>query len=67
MGEIVGIGMVDGEQVERNWSMTNRAGVSTKEMGDGSRRDHLDDQFGHHNYTIIISLRKSAFVGNLAF
>ncbi|TFK78062.1 hypothetical protein K466DRAFT_446088, partial [Polyporus arcularius HHB13444] len=46
----------DGESIERLWSEFNAAATSTKEMGPGSRRDTLDDIFGHHNWGKVIML-----------
>lgn len=50
----------DGESIERLWAEFNAAATSTKEMGPGSRRDTLDDIFGHHNWGKVIMLRKSS-------
>lgn len=51
-----GVGRTDGEGVERNWSEINPVANSTKEMGPGSRRDTLDDHFGHHNWRKYVNL-----------
>jgi hypothetical protein len=40
----------DGEGPERAWAGLNRFSSGTREMGPGSRRDTLDDQFGVWNY-----------------
>lgn len=44
------VGRTDGEAPERGWANFNRVASSTKEMGPGSRRDHLDDHFGDFNW-----------------
>ncbi len=51
----------DGESIERLWSEFNAAATSTKEMGPGSRRDTLDDIFGHHNWGKVIMLRTPSY------
>jgi hypothetical protein len=50
------VGRTDGEAPERGWSNTNALGLSTKEMGPGSRRDTLDDHFGDMNWKKICDL-----------
>ena len=45
-----GCGRTDGEGIERDWSNINPAAMSTKEMGEGSRHDTIDDLFGDWNY-----------------
>jgi hypothetical protein len=52
----VGVGRTDGEAPERSWADHNRAAPSTKEMGPGTRRDHLDDHFGDSNWKKTIKL-----------
>ena len=50
-----GVGRTDGEAPERGWSDANAMAASTREMGPGSRRDTLDDNFGDHNWQKITS------------
>lgn len=45
-----GVGRTDGEGIERDWSIMNMAASTTKEMGEGSRHDALDDYWGDWNY-----------------
>lgn len=45
-----GVGRTDGEAPERGWSDANAMATSTREMGPGSRRDTLDDNFGDYNW-----------------
>ncbi|TDL13861.1 hypothetical protein BD410DRAFT_734767, partial [Rickenella mellea] len=47
---LLGVGRLDGEGVERNWSWINPVAMSTKEMGFGSRQDTLDDHWGAWNF-----------------
>jgi hypothetical protein len=49
-----GVGQTDGEGIERDWSSVNGAARSTKEMGEGSRHDALDDIWGDTNYRKVI-------------
>ncbi|KAJ7265087.1 hypothetical protein C8J57DRAFT_1622132 [Mycena rebaudengoi] len=49
-----GVGQTDGEAPERGWANTNPLAGSTKEMGPGSRRDHLDDHFNDWNHKKIV-------------
>jgi hypothetical protein len=51
-----GAGRTDGEGIERLWSRTNGMANSTKEQGEGSRRDNLDDKFDFENYTRLLGL-----------
>ncbi|KAJ7242248.1 hypothetical protein C8J57DRAFT_1557922 [Mycena rebaudengoi] len=48
------VGQTDGEAPERGWANTNPLAGSTKEMGPGSRRDHLDDHFNDWNHKKIV-------------
>jgi hypothetical protein len=50
-----GVGRTDGEVIERNWSAINPTSNSTKEMGEGSRHDALDDFFGDLNFRKTLS------------
>lgn len=45
-----GVGMTDGECIERIWAGHNALGNSTKTQGPGSRHDVLDDHFGFWNW-----------------
>ncbi|KAJ7229225.1 hypothetical protein C8J57DRAFT_1534542 [Mycena rebaudengoi] len=49
------VGQTDGEAPERGWANANPLAGSTKEMGPGSRRDHLDDHFNDWNYKKIVA------------
>jgi Kyakuja-Dileera-Zisupton transposase len=51
-----GVGRTDGESPERGWSSTNDLAYSTREMGPGSRRDVLDDNFGDANWWKIVRM-----------
>ncbi|KAJ7281287.1 hypothetical protein C8J57DRAFT_1057258 [Mycena rebaudengoi] len=53
------VGMTDGEAPERGWANANPLAGSTKEMGPGSRRDHLNDHFNDWNYKKIIAFGES--------
>ena len=50
LNRLPGVGRTDGECPERLWSTFNGLAYSTREMGPGSRRDTLDDNFGDHNW-----------------
>ena len=50
-----GMAHTDGEGVERGWSRINGMLSSTKEMGQGTRHDTLNDHFGYHNWQRNIS------------
>ncbi|KAF9513214.1 hypothetical protein BS47DRAFT_1296509, partial [Hydnum rufescens UP504] len=54
-----GSGCTDGEGIERDWANINPAALSTKEMGEGSRHDTIDDLFGDWNYRKVMGLGKS--------
>ena len=47
---LLGVGMTDGEGVERLWSNVNGAASSLKEMGPGANNDTMDDIFGAWNW-----------------
>ncbi|TDL14398.1 hypothetical protein BD410DRAFT_734138 [Rickenella mellea] len=51
-----GVGMTDGEAIERGWAGTNPLANSTKEMGPGARHDTLDDHWGDMNWKKIVGL-----------
>lgn len=57
-----GVGRTDGEAPERGWANINPIASSTKEMGPGSRRDTLDDFFGHANWCKRTALRMYIFI-----
>lgn len=52
------VGRTDGEAPERGWAKTNRLSYSTREMGPGSRRDTMDDEFGDMNWVKYVDLCK---------
>ena len=54
-----GVGRTDGEGIEHDWASVNGAARSTKEMGEGSRHDTLDDIWGDTNYRKVIAMGKS--------
>ena len=43
----------DGENIERGWAWMNPVALSTCEMGEGSRKDTLDNQWGVWNFGIL--------------
>ncbi|KAF9503757.1 hypothetical protein BS47DRAFT_1402098 [Hydnum rufescens UP504] len=45
-----GAGHTDGEGIEHNWANINPAANSTKEMGEGSQHNTIDDLFRDWNY-----------------
>ncbi|KAJ7056488.1 hypothetical protein C8F01DRAFT_1311445 [Mycena amicta] len=45
-----GVGKTDGEGIERTWSLLNPIGWSTKEMGEGARRDAIEDKIDYLNF-----------------
>ncbi|KAF7300227.1 CxC2 domain-containing protein [Mycena kentingensis (nom. inval.)] len=55
-GLIPGSGQVDGEGVERPWSMLGGVAASTRASGPGSRADQLDDHLGFWNWLKVIRL-----------
>ncbi|KAF9018828.1 hypothetical protein BDZ89DRAFT_959732 [Hymenopellis radicata] len=48
-----GAGRTDGETIERNWAVSNRAAAQTKMMGPGARQDTLEDIFAAHNFRTV--------------
>ncbi|KAI0061020.1 hypothetical protein BV25DRAFT_1827265 [Artomyces pyxidatus] len=44
-----GVGMTDGESVERRWAVQNAIALSAREMGPGYRHDTLNDHNGDYN------------------
>jgi hypothetical protein len=55
---IPGVGRTNGEGIKQNWSEINPVASNTKEMRPRSRRDTLDDHFGHHNWRKYIGFGK---------
>lgn len=53
-----GVGMTDGEGVERVWSDFNPLAASTKEMGPGNRHDAVDNHAGFRNWEKNTGLHK---------
>lgn len=53
---IPGVGLSDGEEIERNWPRHDGTQASIREMGPGSRHDTLEDHFGWANWTKFITL-----------
>ncbi|KAH6888259.1 hypothetical protein BKA70DRAFT_1121889 [Coprinopsis sp. MPI-PUGE-AT-0042] len=58
-----GVGRTDGEAPERGWANTNELAYSTREMGPGSRRDTLDDNFGDSNWSKIVRMAQTLLSG----
>jgi len=54
-----GVGRTDDEAPERGWANINPAAQSTKEIGQGSRSDMLDDHFGDWSWKQMVRLGKS--------
>ncbi|KAJ7145424.1 hypothetical protein C8R43DRAFT_1088748 [Mycena crocata] len=46
----VGVGRTDGEGIERTWAVLNPISYSTKEMGDGARKDAIENKVDHLNW-----------------
>lgn len=55
---MLGVGRVDGEEIERWWARHNQIAYSTREMGPGSRHDTIEDHFGFANWLKFILLGK---------
>ncbi|KAF7304804.1 CxC2 domain-containing protein [Mycena kentingensis (nom. inval.)] len=55
-GLIMGSGQVDGEGIERPWSMLGGIAASTRASGPGSHADQLDDHLGFWNWLKLIRL-----------
>ncbi|KAF7792933.1 hypothetical protein EIP86_004036 [Pleurotus ostreatoroseus] len=51
-----GVGLSDGEEIERNWPRHDGTQASIREMGPGSRHDTLEDHFGWANWTKLVTL-----------
>lgn len=56
LGFIEGAGRVDGEGIERGWSLMNSIATATREMGPGFRHDTMDDHWQSLNWRKIVSL-----------
>ncbi|KAG6818426.1 hypothetical protein H0H93_005084 [Arthromyces matolae] len=56
---LAGVGLTDGESIERMWAGHNALGNATKTMGPGTRHDVLDDHFGFWNWSKYIATGKS--------
>ncbi|KAG6819140.1 hypothetical protein H0H93_014961 [Arthromyces matolae] len=54
-----GVGLTDGESIERIWAGHNALGNATKSMGPGTRHDVLDDHFGFWNWLKYIGTGKT--------
>ncbi|KAG6835804.1 hypothetical protein H0H93_014501 [Arthromyces matolae] len=54
-----GVGLTDGESVERIWAGHNALGNATKTMGPGTRHDVLDDHFGFWNWQKYVGTGKT--------
>jgi hypothetical protein len=55
---IPGVGRTCGEDIEITWSNTNSLAPSVREMGPGSRRETLNDQWNGWNFRKIVGFRK---------
>ncbi|KAJ7078749.1 hypothetical protein B0H15DRAFT_954431 [Mycena belliarum] len=59
---IIGSAQLDGEGVERVWSVLGALAACTRDRGPGSRHDMLDTHIAHHNWIkllgIVTALRK---------
>lgn len=53
-----GVGRIDGEGVERCWSVLNGISRSTRQMGPGSRKDTIEDHCGHGNWRKMVNSGK---------
>lgn len=45
-----GAGATDGEEPERQWAIYNKASYSTREMGEVSRVNFLEDKMDYHSW-----------------
>jgi hypothetical protein len=54
-----GVGRIDGEGVERCWSVLNGVSRSTRQMGPGSRKDTIEDHCGHGNWRKLVNSGES--------
>lgn len=53
---MVGAGRVDGEGIERGWSLMNAIATATREMGPGFRHNTMDDHWQSLNWRKIVGL-----------
>ena len=51
-----GVGCMDGEGIERNWSVLNKVAPSLSMMGPGGRWDTMDDVCNYWNWMKTINL-----------
>ncbi|KAF7331971.1 CxC2 domain-containing protein [Mycena kentingensis (nom. inval.)] len=58
IGLLPGGGQMDGEGVERPWSMVGGVAASTRASGPGSRADQLDDHWGFWNWAKLLKLAR---------
>jgi hypothetical protein len=47
---VPGVGMSDGEGIERLWAELNTFAFHTKDMGLGHRADTIEDKINYHNF-----------------
>lgn len=47
---VEGAGVTDGEEPERQWSIYNKASYATREMGEVSRANFLEDKMDYHSF-----------------
>ncbi|KAF7306223.1 CxC2 domain-containing protein [Mycena indigotica] len=50
LSHAVGVGRTDGEGIERTWALLNPIGYLTKEMGEGSRHDVIEEKVDYLNF-----------------
>jgi hypothetical protein len=60
-----GVGRMDGEGVERNWSWLNLAARSVSVMGPGAREDTIDNLCGFSNWKKTVDLGMYFVVGRI--
>ena len=60
-----GVGRTDGEGIERIWSILNSISYATKEMGEGTRHDAIEDKSDSINFGKNISQRTCPLVVSL--
>jgi hypothetical protein len=56
---IKGSARVDGEAIERFWSLTNPVATSTREMAPGARHDYLEERWRTANFRKMVELGTS--------
>lgn len=62
-----GVGMTDGEALERIWSVLNTLGSSTREMSTGHRHDVINDHHSDMNIRRMHSAGELLYLRPLAF